>query len=87
MRQFSCQLGKGIYIPPLSTEYSSVEVTLLSPVDALKAFFSTPDKPVISKELLAFRRGDPDGYHEIKNLVVAHYESLGEVVEDAVKAS
>jgi hypothetical protein len=59
----------------------------VSPVDALIAFFSTPDKPVDSKELLAFRRGDPDGYHEVKNLVVAHYESLGEMVEVAVKAS
>lgn len=55
-------------------------------VDAVKAFFSTPDKPVSSKELMAFAKGDKAGYTEVKDLVVAHYAALGDEVEVAVEA-
>ena len=40
-------------------------------VDAIKAFFGTPDKPVTSKELMAFAKTDKAGYEEIKELVLA----------------
>lgn len=59
----------------------------MTAVEAVKAFFSTETKPVDSKELMAFARSDKEGYAEIKNLVTAHYEALGEEVKVAVKAS
>ena len=59
----------------------------MNAVEAVKAFFGTETKPVTSKELMAFAKGDKAGYAEIKNLVVDHYNALGEEVEVAVKAS
>ena len=56
-------------------------------VDAIKAFFSTPDKPVTSQELVAFVKSDKAGYSEVKDLVVAHYEALGDKVEVAVEVA
>ena len=56
-------------------------------VDAIKSFFGTPDKPVTSKELMAFAKGDKVGYEEIRTLVVAHYDATGDKVEAAVKVA
>ena len=36
-------------------------------VDAIKAFFGTPDKPLTSKELMAFAKTDKAAYDEIKD--------------------
>lgn len=49
----------------------------MTATEALKAFFSTPDKPVTSKELMAFAKTDKAGYEEIKELVLAETVDAG----------
>ena len=46
-------------------------------VDAIKAFFGTPDKPVTSKELMALAKADKAGYEELKELVLAETADAG----------
>lgn len=46
--------------------------------DAIKTFFSTPDKPVSSKEIMAFARGDKAGYQDLVKETLAYFEANGE---------
>jgi len=46
-------------------------------IEAIKVFFSTPDKPVTSKELMAFAKADKAGYEELKELVLAETADAG----------
>ena len=46
-------------------------------VDAIKAFFGTPDKPLTSKELMALAKADKAGYEELKELVLAETADAG----------
>ena len=43
-------------------------------VDAIKAFFGTPEKPVSNSELIAFAKADKEGYTELGQLAVAALE-------------
>ena len=43
-------------------------------VDAIKAFFGTPEKPVSNSELFAFAKADKEGYRELGQLAVAALE-------------
>ena len=52
-------------------------------VEALKIFFSTEDKPVTSKELLAFARSDKAGYESLSADVLKVLDS-GQAEEIAV---
>ncbi len=56
-------------------------------IEAIKAFFGTPDKPLKAKELSAFTK-DKDAFVELKELCLAHFESegavVGEIAEKAV---
>ena len=44
-------------------------------VDAIKAFFGTPEKPVSNSELIAFAKADKDGYRELGQLAVTALEA------------
>ena len=44
-------------------------------VDAIKAFFGTPEKPVSNSELMAFAKADKDGYRELGQLAVTALEA------------
>ena len=44
-------------------------------VEALKIFFSTEDKPVTSKELLAYARADKAGYETLSAEVLQVLDS------------
>ena len=50
----------------------------MSKANALKTFFSTPEKPVTTAELLEFRKADKAGFDELAALVLAYYENGGE---------
>ena len=46
-------------------------------VEAIKRFFSVPDKPITNSELIDFRRTDPAGFDELATLAaVALSETL-----------
>ena len=44
-------------------------------VDAIKAFFGTPEKPVSNTELIAFAKADKDGYRELGQLALVALEA------------
>ena len=44
-------------------------------VDAIKAFFGTPEKPVSNSELIAFAKADKDGYRELGQLALVALEA------------
>ena len=35
----------------------------------IKDYFSVEEHPVTNKELIEFRKGDPEGYNEVKDLL------------------
>ena len=43
----------------------------MTKAEAMRAFFSTPEKPVTNSELMAFRKGDPKGYNELGEAALA----------------
>ena len=46
-------------------------------VEAIKRFFSVPDKPITNSELIDFRRTDPAGFDELAALAAT---ALGEIL-------
>ena len=47
----------------------------LKAIDAIKAFFSTPEKPVSNSELMALAKADKEGYKELGQLAVTALEA------------
>jgi len=43
-------------------------------IEAIKRFFSTPEKPVANTELLEFRRADPKGFDEVADACIKALE-------------
>lgn len=39
-------------------------------IQAMKEFFSTPDRPVENKELMEFKKADPEGFEEVAQMVM-----------------
>ncbi len=50
----------------------------MTKADAIKQFFSVPEKPITSVELIAFRRHDKEGYDKIGELCIKELEALRE---------
>ena len=44
-------------------------------VDAIKAFFGTPEKPVSNSEIMALAKADKEGYKELGQLAVTALEA------------
>ena len=56
--------------------------------NAMKAFFTVPEKPIMNSELMALRKGDARGYDELGDLCIAYYTDAGDEVfqRDAIAA-
>ncbi len=48
----------------------------------IKNYFSVEGHPVTNKEFIEFRKGDPDGYNEVKDLLDG--EIAEQILEDFV---
>ena len=52
-----------------STGENPKEESTMTRIEKVKKFFSTPEKPVTNAELLAFKKGDPEGFEKIADAI------------------